>query len=76
MVRYGHLIAATFLMMSLILKSHQEYIVSKNLMLIVAVSYFAPILAAMWVLRNVISEKDGALSGIYWSQVRRWFLLE
>ena len=63
-------------MLSFILKGRQQYSLSKHLMLVVGICYFLPMLAAMWVLRNVISMKNGKLSEVYWSQVRRWFLIE
>lgn len=75
-VQWGHCICALFLMLSFILKGRQQYSLSKHLMLVVGICYFLPMLAAMWVLRNVISMKNGKLSEVYWSQVRRWFLIE
>ena len=75
-IQWGHFICATLLVIIFILKTRDEYILSKNLMLFVAFFYFMPILAAMWVLRNVISDKQGKLGDVYWSQVRRWLLLE
>lgn len=75
-IKWGHFICATLLVIIFILKTRDEYIFSKNLMLFVAFFYFMPILAAMWVLRNVISDKQGKVADVYWSQVRRWLLLE
>ena len=63
-------------MIAFYLKGRQQYMIAKYLMLIVFICYFLPMLSAMWVLRNIISIKNGKLSEIYWSQVRRWFLIE
>ena len=76
LVRWGHFVCAVMLMASFIVKNRQEFIASKYFMLIVGISYFMPMLAAMWVLRNIISMHDAVLSAVYWSQVRRWLLLE
>ena len=60
-VRWSHLLCAVLLMLSFVLKTRQEFIMSKNLMLIVGISYFFPILLAMWALRNVVSIHKGNL---------------
>lgn len=45
-------------------------------MFLACVIYIVNLALAMWTLRNAISDRDGQFSDIYWSQIRRWFLIE
>ena len=46
------------------------------LILLASIFYFMPLLGGMWALRNAISRENGDAGLVYWSQVRRWLLLE
>ena len=58
------------------LKYNQEVYVARLINVVVSFVYYVSVLTGMWCLRNAISNRDGHLSKIYWSQARKWFLLE
>ena len=75
MIYIGHILCAVFQLVSMQAKASNAHFLQKICNLGQYCAYLFPMIMCMWTLRNVISTND-KYSDVFWTQVRRWFVLE